>query len=105
MPGLVERFAIGGPEDINEKLAKPADPNSRLYHLRRFHYDTAGSVNVVQMQSLKTVAGASQIVFGTDYPFGTVGSHLKGLRQCGFSEAELQGIYRGNAAKFLPKYA
>jgi len=27
------------------------------------------------------------------------------LRQCGFSEAELQGIYRGNAAKFLPKYA
>jgi len=105
MPGLVERFQIGGPEDINEKLTKPAEPNSRLFHLRRFHYDTAGSVNMVQMQSLKTVAGASQIVFGTDYPFATTKQHLTGLRQCGFNAAELQGIYRGNAAKFLAKYA
>src|SRR6185295_14437452 len=99
MPGLVERFQIGGPEDINDNLAKTPALNSRLYHLRRFHYDTAGSVNVVQMQSLKTVAGASQIVFGTDYPFATTGQHLTGLRKCGFNADELQGIYRANAAK------
>ncbi|MEQ1886383.1 MAG: amidohydrolase family protein [Bryobacteraceae bacterium] len=105
MPGLVERFQIGGPEDINDNLAGTPQPNSRLYHLRRFHYDTAGSVNVVQMQALKTVAGAGQIVFGTDYPFATVASHLKGLQKCGFSQAELQGIYRDNAAKFMPKFA
>jgi predicted TIM-barrel fold metal-dependent hydrolase len=105
MPGLVERFQIGGPENINDNLAGTAAPNSRLYHLRRFHYDTAGSVNIVQMQSLKTVAGASQIVFGTDYPFATVAAHLKGLQKCGFTPAELQGIYRNNATKFLAKYA
>ena len=65
----------------------------------------SGSVNVVQMTALKTVAGAGQIVFGTDYPFGSVAAHLKGLQKCGFNQAELQGIYRNNAAKFLPKFA
>ena len=105
MPGLVERFQIGGPENINDNLAGTPEPNSRLFHLRRFYYDTAGSVNIVQMTSLKMVAGASRIVFGTDYPFATAGQHLTGLQTCGFNQAELQGIYRGNATKFLPKYA
>ena len=57
------------------------------------------------MTALKTVAGAGQIVFGTDYPFGSVAAHLKGLQKCGFNQTELQGIYRNNAAKFLPKFA
>ena len=105
MPVLMGRFQIGTPETINDNLASTPAPNSRLFHLRRFHYDTAGSVNIVQMQALKAVAGASQIVFGTDYPFASVASHLKGLQKCGFTPAELQGIYRNNAAKFLPKFA
>jgi predicted TIM-barrel fold metal-dependent hydrolase len=44
-------------------------------------------------------------VIGTDYPFGTVGAIVKNLQKCGFTPAELQGIYRDNAAKFIPKFA
>ena len=45
----------------------------------------------VQMQGLKTVVGASQIVFGDDYPFGAgPAKHLQGLQKCGFSADELQ---------------
>ena len=57
------------------------------------------------MQALKTVVGASQIVFGTDYPFGADASkHLQGLQKCGFSPEELRGVHRENALRILPGY-
>ena len=105
MPSLIERFAIGGPDTINDILAKPAEPNSRLYHLRRFYYDTAQSSNVVQMQGLKTIVGAGHIVFGSDYPFGAgPGKHLVGLQKAGFNAEELRAIDRGNALKIFPHF-
>ena len=104
MPSLIQRFGIGAPDTIADILARPAEPNSRLFHLRRFYYDTAGSTNPVQMQGLKMVAGASQIVFGTDYPFGSAAKHLQGLEKCGFTPAELSGIRRDNALRLLPKF-
>ena len=81
------------------------EPNTRLHHVRRFYYDTAGSANPIQIQSLKLLVPASQIVFGTDFPFGNVGAHVSGMQVCGLSQAELQGVFHDNAAKFLPKYA
>ena len=88
-----------------ESLGRPADPNSRLYHIRRFYYDTAGSANSIQMQSLKLLVPASQIVFGTDFPFANPAATVAGLQASGLSAEELRGIYRDNALKFLPKYA
>jgi 6-methylsalicylate decarboxylase len=104
MPSLVERFGIGQPDNIADNLAGTPAPNSRLYHLRRFFYDTAQSTNPVQMQGLKTIVGSSQIVFGTDFPFGSAAKHLTGLRKCGFNADELRGIHRENAARVLTKY-
>ena len=88
-----------------EGLAKPAEANSRLYHIRRFYYDTAGSANPVQIQSLKLLVPASQIVFGTDFPFANPAATVAGLETSGLSQEELRGVYRENALKFLPKYA
>ena len=88
-----------------ESLGRPAEPNSRLYHIRRFYYDTAGSANSIQMQSLKLLVPASQIVFGTDFPFANPAATVAGLQTSGFSAEELCGIYRNNALKFLAKYA
>lgn len=104
MPSLIERFGVGAPDTIADNLARPAAPNSRLYHLRRFYYDTAQSTNPVQMHGIKTIAGASQIVFGTDYPFVSAAKHLAGLEKCGFSAEELRGIHRENIVRVLPKY-
>ena len=107
MPSLIERFGIGAPDTINDILTRPAEPNSRLYHLRRFYYDTAQSPNVIQMQALKTLVGVNQIVFGSDYPFGAgPGKHLIGLQKTGcFNSQELETIRRGNALKILPQFA
>ena len=105
LPSVIERIGIGGADTLNDILAKPAAPNSRLAELRRFYYDTATSTNIVQMQALKTIVGVSQIIFGTDYPFGgDAEKHYIGLKGCGFSAAELQGICRDNAMKFLPMF-
>ena len=89
------------------QLAAPAPVNSHLYHVRRFFYDTAGSTNPVLMQGIARLAGASQIVFGSDYPFGGqagIKGIADGLRTCGFTQDELRGIDRENAARILPKY-
>jgi predicted TIM-barrel fold metal-dependent hydrolase len=105
MPSLVERFGVGAPDNIADNIAKAAEPNSRLYHLRRFYYDTAQSTNPVQLQALKTLVGVPQIIFGSDYPFGAgAGRHLKGLQKCGFNADELRAIQRENVLKILPKY-
>ena len=106
MPSLIGRFGIGAPDTINDILARPAEPNSRLHHLRRFFYDTAQSPNIVQMQGLKTIVGTGQIVFGSDYPFGAgPGKHLAGLQKAGFNAEELEAIRRGNALRILPRFA
>jgi predicted TIM-barrel fold metal-dependent hydrolase len=105
MPSVIDRIGVGNPDTIAANLRGTPEPNSRLYHLRRFYYDTAQSTNTVQMQALKTIAGASQIVFGTDYPFGaTAAKHVQGLRECGLSAEELQAIYTSNALRLFPRY-
>jgi 6-methylsalicylate decarboxylase len=105
LPAIIGRIGVGGPDDLADNLAKPAALNSRLFHLRRFYYDTAMATNPVQIQALKTIAGASQILFGTDYPFGgDAVKHRQGLEKCGLGADEVRGIFRENAAKLLPKY-
>jgi predicted TIM-barrel fold metal-dependent hydrolase len=90
-----------------EALSKPAPPNSRLFHVRRFYYDTAGSASAMLLQALAKLAGSSQIVFGSDFPFGGASPILsiaEGLKTCGFTPEELRGIDRENAVRILPKY-
>ena len=92
-----------GAEMSADNLAKPAAPNSRLYQLRRFYYDTAGSANPVNMQALKTLVGTSQIVFGTDAPFVDGAPQVQGLQRSGFTAEELRVIERGNTLRIIPR--
>jgi 6-methylsalicylate decarboxylase len=94
-----------GPAANGDNLVKPPEANSRLALLRRFYYDTAQSTNPVLMQPLKQLVPASQIVFGTDFPFANPAAQVEGLQTCGLSAEELRGIYRANAVKMMPKYA
>ena len=88
-----------------DDLSKPPAPNSRLYHARRFYYDTAFAPNPVLMSGLtKLLGGTSQLVFGSDYPFGNVSGTVDGLRTLGFTEQDLRGIDRENALRILPRY-
>ena len=104
-PSLIDRIGVGNPDTIAANLRGTPEVNSRLYHLRRFYYDTAQSTNTIQLQALKTIAGVSQIVFGTDYPFGaTAAKQVQGLNECGFNAEELGGIRMGNPLRLFPRF-
>jgi predicted TIM-barrel fold metal-dependent hydrolase len=91
-----------------EALGGTPPPNSRLHHIRRFYYDTAGAANPIVMPALKRLlGGTSHIVYGTDYPFGGLDGPrniVNGLQTVGFSADELRGIDRDNALRFLSRY-
>ena len=91
------------PDALGALAAKAPEKNSKLYHLRRFYYDTALTLDPVTMPALKTLVGASQIVCGTDFPFIPIQHTIDGLLKSGFTADELRGVERDNALRFLPK--
>jgi predicted TIM-barrel fold metal-dependent hydrolase len=71
------------------------------HELNRFFYDTAQVSNAVTIEALAKLVPASQIVFGSDFPFRTSAEHVKGLAER-FKGEVLQAIERDNAARILP---
>lgn len=104
MIGMANRF-LGYTKLAPEDLAGEPPVNSKLYHLRRFYYDTAQVSNFVHLGALKQLVGAKQIVFGADYPYTPITDHVAQLRTVGFTPEELAGIDRGNGLRILPQYA
>jgi predicted TIM-barrel fold metal-dependent hydrolase len=104
---LVGTTRVVGTVSADALNGTPA-PNSRLHHIRRFYYDTAGAANPIVMPALKRLlGGTSNIVYGTDYPFGGQDGPrniVNAMQTVGFTPEELRGIDRDNALKLLPKY-
>lgn len=94
-----------GPAANGDGVTKPAAPDSRLAQLRRFYYDTAGAANQISMGALRTLAPASQIVFGSDAQFFDPAPTVAGLQGSGFTAAELRAVERDNALTLLPSLA
>ena len=44
----------------------------------------------------------SQVLLGSDYPFGTSADGISGLEECGLNSGDLEAIYSGNAERLLP---
>jgi predicted TIM-barrel fold metal-dependent hydrolase len=88
---------VFGTQVTADSLAKPAEANSKLYQARHFYYDTAGSANPVQLQSLKLLIPPSQLLFGTDYPFGNLGATVSGVQTSGLTGDELRGVFWNNS--------
>jgi predicted TIM-barrel fold metal-dependent hydrolase len=84
-------------------LANPTDPKSKMYHLRRFYYDTAAANDSLHIGILKLAIPMSQILFGTDYPWGSAAATAAGLQRSGLNATELRAIDRENALRIFPK--
>ena len=90
-----------------ERFASPEKPPQRLSFLRKYYYDTAASANFFQMQALKTLIGASQIVLGDDHPYGEPLPYVKALKELAndgtLTVEEVEAILRGNMLRFMPQ--
>lgn len=101
MPYLIERFTLV-PGSIRGRLDELV-PRGVLHELKKLHYDTAQAANRFAVGVLAKLVGASQILFGTDFPFRTAEEHVRGLGECGFGDAELRSIFRDNAIALMPR--
>ena len=101
MPFLISRLiGVARAPEIAEHL-----PQGLLPVLRRFYYDLAQSAHIGAVFALMQIVEISQVLFGTDYPYGSAGTHLEGLAKCGLTAEQMVAIEHTNAARLLPRSA
>jgi 6-methylsalicylate decarboxylase len=100
MPYLLERFTR---HPRTDKALADLVPDGVVSYLKRFYYDTAQASHPFAMSSITKLVAVSQLLFGTDFPYRNAEDHVKGLRECGFSESDLRAIECENAKRLLPQ--
>ena len=96
MAGRIDSFYGARPN------LKEFAPEGIVGELKRLHYDTANATNAPAMAALLKLVPASQITYGTDYPYFPLGQ-IASLRQMGFSPEEMQSIESGNAIRLISR--
>ncbi len=99
LAGRINSFYAGDHPD--KKLAEFA-PDGILAEFAKLNFDLANAAWPASVAGLRKLVPASQILFGSDYPYFRSAMTAEGLGKLGFSTAELQGIDRGNALRLLP---
>jgi 6-methylsalicylate decarboxylase len=77
-------------------------PDGIMAELRRLHYDTANATSVPSMAALTRLVPATQITFGSDYPYFPL-SQIETLRNMNLPSADLQAIESGNVGRLIPR--
>jgi 6-methylsalicylate decarboxylase len=99
VPILAGRAAVMGfGREFAEKI-----PNGIDRELRKLHYDVALQANRPALAALFAYVPISQVLLGSDYPFGTSADGIRGLEEYGLKPGDLEAIYRGNAERLLPR--
>ena len=78
-------------------------PDGIEAELRRLFYDTANATHPASMAALLKLVPASQVVYGSDYPYVTMNAQIAALRSLGVGDADLAAIERGNVGRLLPR--
>ncbi len=103
VPYLATRMALLG--SLDKGLARQV-PGGVMPVLRRLYYDTAISANPISMAALLKLVTPANVLLGTDFPFVPeqgMKATLAGLREVGFSDAELRAVEGGNAARLFDR--
>jgi predicted TIM-barrel fold metal-dependent hydrolase len=96
MAGRINSF-YGARPDLKEFA-----PEGIEGELRRLHYDTANATFAPSMAALLKLVPASQITYGTDYPYFGFGQFAQ-LQKLGLPAADLDAIGYENATRLIPR--
>jgi 6-methylsalicylate decarboxylase len=77
-------------------------PDGIITELRRLHYDTANATSAPTMAALRELVPATQITFGSDYPYFPV-SQIETIRKMALPPGDLLAIESGNATRLVPR--
>ena len=103
IPNLAARFAI-----IDEVGSSPGGQQrgAAADMFRRMYWDTVLAVSDPVLRMLRDVAGISQVLYGTDFPYLrrdlAVKSKQRILRSLELSDSERRAILGGNASRLFP---
>ena len=104
MPFLIERFIDFSGRDKGAMAT--AMPNGMMHELTRFYYDLAQTAHPGPVGALRKIIPNTQIVFGTDYPYGFgCLDQVEARRRMRFLAEELAAVDRSNALRLLPRFA
>ena len=98
MPFLIERFEYQATLGTFPKML----PDGVHPALRHFFYDTAQASNPAAMGALMRLVPASQVLFGTDYPYRTCEGQVRNLASLDLPPEDLAAIELGNARRLMP---
>jgi predicted TIM-barrel fold metal-dependent hydrolase len=85
------------------KDAAQIAPQGYEAEFRRLYYDTANATHPASMAALLKLVPASQIVYGSDYPYVPMDTQIAALRGQGLSESIVSSIESANARRLLAK--
>ena len=87
----------------NAKNVDQFAPNGIEAEFQRLFYDTANATHPASMAALLKLVPASQVTYGSDYPYVAMNTQITALRALGLPDASLRAIQSGNAMRLLPK--
>lgn len=67
----------------------------------KLHFETANATSAPALAALRAFTSVDRLMFGSDYPYMTMGENLQGLRAGGFSADELRMVEEGNARRLI----
>jgi predicted TIM-barrel fold metal-dependent hydrolase len=97
LPFLTARFVR---QQIVQKHAHL--PNGPIPEFQKFYYELAQGNTKAQLYALLEMVKASQVLYGTDYPYRDGAEVNDGIANWKFSAAELRAIENETARKLLP---
>ena len=103
MPPLAARVTRMADRD---RKVTPKPAQGSMAEMKSLYFDVASSTNVVTLTGLLRLVPATQVMFGTDYPFlASIPYTVDPLRSHGLGAADLEAIERGTALRLFPRFA
>ena len=100
LPSLIGRFTTAA--QAAPALATQM-PKGVMHYLQSFHYDTAQAANPSALGALLKFVPASQVMFGTDFPYGHATDQAQAIAAMRLGRKVTEDIYAGNARRLLPR--
>src|SRR3954465_1804931 len=102
MPPLAAR--VTRMADRDRKVA-PKPAQGSISESKTLYFDVASSTNPVTLAGLLRLVPATQVMFGTDYPFlASIPYTVDPLRRHGLGAADLEAIECGTALRLFPRF-
>jgi predicted TIM-barrel fold metal-dependent hydrolase len=70
--------------------------------LSKLYFDVVGVTTPGALKAVLDIVPMTHLLFGTDFPFWSPETTIKGLAGLKLSASDLQAIERGNALRLLP---